>query len=117
MSFSLPLEEDSQRKQLCTEHYSREHRRYLYLYHPLQEQTSHVSESKGKSFEPFLRLNLRVTEEKSLSLNIPETPLVNSTTLFESELILSSPDVAPFVAQLQRICLEPSHFPEKPKKL
>jgi len=42
----------------------------------------------------------------------PDEPFVNSTTLFASELGLSSPALAPLVAQLQRICLLPSHFPE-----
>ena len=40
-------------------------------------------------------------------------PFVSSTTLLASELCLSSLGTAPFVAQLQRICLLPSHFPAK----
>lgn len=33
----------------------------------------------------------------------PDVPLVSSITLLPSELCLSSPEVAPFAAQLQRI--------------
>lgn len=43
----------------------------------------------------------------------PDEPFVSSTTLLASELCLSSLETAPLVAQLQRICLLPSHFPEK----
>lgn len=46
---------------------------------------------------------------------LPEEPVVSSTTLLASELCLSSFVPAPFVAQLQRICLLPSHFPETNK--
>jgi hypothetical protein len=42
----------------------------------------------------------------------PDVPLVNSTTPLESELWFSPLILAPFVAQLQRICLLPSHLPE-----
>lgn len=42
----------------------------------------------------------------------PETPLANSTTALQSELCFSSLVLAPFVAQLQRICLLPSHLPD-----
>lgn len=44
---------------------------------------------------------------------IPEDPFVSSTTLLESEACFSSLVPAPLVAQLQRICLLPSHFPDK----
>lgn len=43
--------------------------------------------------------------------NSPDEPLVSSTTLLASELCLSSLEPAPLVAQLQRICRLPSHFP------
>ena len=46
-----------------------------------------------------------------LKLSSPDVPLVSSTTLFESTLCFSSLLVAPFAAQLHRICLLPSHFP------
>lgn len=42
----------------------------------------------------------------------PKVPFISSTTLLPSESCLSSLVPAPFVAQLQRICLLPSHFPE-----
>lgn len=47
----------------------------------------------------------------SMNLDSPEEPLVSSTTLLASELCLSSLVPAPFVAQLQRICLLASHLP------
>lgn len=49
-------------------------------------------------------------------IDTPEEPFVNSTTLLASELCLSSLEPAPFVAQLHRICLLPSHLPFFKKK-
>lgn len=46
----------------------------------------------------------------------PDVPLVSSTTLFKSELCFSSLALAPFAAQLHRICRLPSHFPGIYKK-
>lgn len=44
--------------------------------------------------------------------NSPDEPFDSSTTLLVSELCLSSFTPAPLAAQLQRICLLPSHLPE-----